>query len=85
MILIQISKYIKPADITLVDFVDCKSGGVHFNGLQSDEFHRSGKCLCAHLGRGSNMKGKAIRKGYKHPVEQKTIWVDIAKNLIAGD
>lgn len=84
----RLSEYIKDTNIDYSLFIDCKSGnGKHFNnGFQSDEFHdMGGKCIAAHLGRGSNIKGKAVRKGFKHPVKQRDDWKVIAERIISNE
>jgi len=65
-------------------FVDCKSGkGQYFDGkFQSDEFWRNGKAIMAHFGRGSNIGGKAIRKGFRHPKEQLAEWKKRAEEIL---
>lgn len=67
-------------------FVDCKSGeGQYFDSrFQSDEFWLDGTAVAAHFGRGSNIGGKRVRKGFKHPSEQLVEWKKIA-NKILGD
>jgi hypothetical protein len=80
----RLCKYIKSNYVDGVDFVDCKSGqGQYFDGdFQSDEFHYKGKCIAAHFGRGSNIDGKAVRSGFKHPNEQLKEWKKIADGII---
>lgn len=76
------------ANIDYVMFVDCKSGkGKHFDSrFQSDEFHTlEGKCIAAHLGRGSNIGGKAIRKGFIHPKYQMVEWKKTATRIIRDE
>lgn len=67
-----------------MDFVDCKEGKGQYWGpeFQSDEFWLGGKCIAGHLGRGSNIKGKRLRKGFKSPAQQKERWKKIAEELI---
>lgn len=72
-------------NVKLVNFVDCKSGaGIYFgSSFQSDEFHTdTGRCIACHCGRGSNIGGKSIRKGYDHPKKQLQRWKQIAEVLI---
>lgn len=81
----QIGKNIKENDIGLLNFIDCKTGrGKYFdNTFQSDEFHdANGNVLAAHLGRGSNISGKAIRPGFATPKEQMIKWKMIVEELI---
>lgn len=82
----RLSEYIKDVNIDYTLFVDCKTGNGHYfdAGFQSDEFHdMSGKCIAAHMGRGSNLRGKSIRKGFRHPVKQKDEWKVIAERIIS--
>lgn len=67
-----------------MQFVDCKSGdGQYFNdSFQSDEFWLNGRATVAHFGRGSNIAGKAIRKGFKHPREQLNDWKKRAEEIV---
>lgn len=71
-------------DVELLEFVDCKSGrGKYFDAkFQSDEFWRNGEPIVAHFGRGSNISGKAIRKGFKHPQEQLKDWKRVVEELL---
>lgn len=72
----QLSQRVGEDEIEKITFVDCKSGqGVLFDKtFQSDEFHKDGYLIACHLGRGSNLKGKAVRKGFDHPTEQTKKW-----------
>jgi hypothetical protein len=81
----QVGTKINPNEVNKMDFVDCKTGkGAYFdNKFQSDEFWLNGKPLVAHFGRGSNIGGKAIRKGFRHPREQLDDWKNIAEEILA--
>ena len=70
--------------VQLLDFVDCKEGSGRFfdNRFQSDEFWLNGNPIVAHFGRGSNVGGKAVRKGFAHPSEQLVEWKEIAQEII---
>lgn len=80
----EIHSYVRPDEIKLMEFIDCKSGdGAYFDSsFQSDEFWINGEPVLAHFGRGSNIKGKAIRKGFAHPREQLIAWKKIAKGIL---
>lgn len=80
----RIRKFIDKQDVKLLDFVDCKTGeGNYFDStFQSDEIHRGGKTLVAHLGRGSNLNSKAVRKGFDSPQKQFERWKDKVSKLI---
>lgn len=80
----QIGKKLLEEDIKIVDFIDCKSGqGQYFDAsFQSDEFWTDGQPIAAHFGRGSNIGGKAVRKGFKHPSEQLKEWIKVAEGII---
>lgn len=80
----MINKKIKLNEIYPMDFIDCKSGnGKYFDDrFQSDEILCAGKSVIAHLGRGSNLSGKKIRRGFKHPSEQLKEWKEIAERII---
>ena len=82
----SIRNKVDPKEVKLVDFVDCKSGkGYYFNeGFQSDEFWVDGLPTIAHFGRGSNLAGKAVRKGFKSSQEQLKEWKKIAERIIKG-
>lgn len=70
--------------VDLVEFIDCKTGKGEFfdSSFQSDEFWKNGKALVAHFGRGSNIRGKAIRKGFDHPKNQLDLWKKKALEII---
>lgn len=80
----QIGKFVKPGQVGLMDFKDCKTGsGFYFDSsFQSDELWIGSQPTVAHLGRGSNLGGKAIRKGFKHPREQLEEWKKKAEEII---
>jgi len=71
-------------DVELMHFVDCKGPKAKlFKGLQSDEFHdQNGNVLASHWGRGSNIGGKANRKGFPSHQEQLKKWKAIAQEAI---
>jgi hypothetical protein len=71
-------------EVESLEFIDCKSGrGQYFGAnFQSDEFWRDGKPTVAHFGRGSNIGGKAVRKGFKHPQEQLKDWKQVVQELL---
>ena len=75
---------VKSSEVCLAEFRDCKEGNGFFfdSTFQSDEFWLGGQPTVAHLGRGSNLQGKAIRKGFKSPVEQMKEWKKIAEGII---
>jgi len=70
--------------VDLVEFVDCKTGKGEFFGkkFQSDEFWKNGKAYVSHFGRGSNLTGKAIRKGFEHPKTQLELWKEKALEIV---
>ena len=80
----QLRLKVRPDQVNPLRFIDCKSGeGKYFDSsFQSDEFWRGGEPVVAHFGRGSNLGGKAIRKGFKHPKEQLVEWKKIAQRLV---
>lgn len=80
----RIAEFIGADKVDPVDFIDCKSGNGQYFGaeFQSDEFHYNGKCIAAHLGRGSNIGGKSVKKHFDHPTEQLKKWRQIAIRLI---
>jgi len=80
----QIKDKVKPDEIELMEFKDCKTGaGFYFDSsFQSDELWVEGQPTVAHFGRGSNISGKAVRKGFKHPNEQLVEWKKIAEGII---
>lgn len=80
----QMTQPINGSKLKLLEFVDCKSGrGQIFDGrFQSDELWADGKAIVGHLGRGSNLGGKAIRKGFDHPKKQMTEWMSIAERVL---
>lgn len=80
----QIGTKIKEEDVNLVEFVDCKSGKgkIFSSDFQSDEFWVNGQPVAAHFGRGSNIGGKAVRKGFKHPSEQLKEWRKVAEEFL---
>jgi len=80
----KIRDKVRPDEISYVEFRDCKEGNGFFfdKTFQSDEFWLSGHPIVAHFGRGSNLKGKAIRKGFKHPDKQLEAWKKIAEEVI---
>jgi hypothetical protein len=82
----QIGEKIRLDQVKLLEFVDCKSGlGKFFNkDFQSDEFWLDGEPVVAHFGRGSNVAGKAIRKGFEHPEKQLERWKETALKIIGG-
>ena len=62
----RISSVVNHENITLIDCVDCKAGSCNVldNSYQSEEFMLRGKTIAVHFGRGSNLGGKATRKGF---------------------
>ena len=80
----RVDEKIKPKDVGLLTFIDCKAGNGQYFGsnFQSDEFWFNGKAVVAHFGRGSNISGKAIRKNFKHPKEQLEEWKKIAEEAL---
>lgn len=79
-----IRKKVRADQVQLLDFIDCKLGtGKYFNDtFQSDEFHLNGVPLAAHFGRGSNIEGKANRKGFDTPKKQLDRWKEIAESIL---
>lgn len=78
-----IKNFVKKDQIDLVDFVDCKTDQAKiFKSFQSDEFYKNGEIICAHFGRGSNLAGKASRKGFETATTQLKKWKEIANRLI---
>lgn len=80
----EVHKYVRPDEVKLMKFIDCKSGdGKYFDKrFQSDEFWIGSRPVLAHFGRGSNISGKSVRKGFKHPKEQLSMWKDIAEDIL---
>lgn len=80
----QIRNKVRPDEVSLMEFRDCKEGNGFFfdKTFQSDELWYGGQPTVAHFGRGSNLAGKAIRKGFKHPKEQLEEWKKIAEGII---
>lgn len=80
----QIGNKINKDSIQLLEHIDCKSGKgkVFDKRFQSDEFWLNDEPIVAHFGRGSNIKGKAIRKGFKHPEEQLVEWKKTAERIL---
>jgi len=80
----QLRNYVRPDQVKPMEFVDCKTGdGAYFDSrFQSDEFWVDGEPVLAHFGRGSNLGGKAIRKGFKHPAEQLEEWKKVARGVL---
>jgi hypothetical protein len=80
----QIGKMVKEEDVGLMDFKDCKENtGYYFSSsFQSDELWVGTQATVAHFGRGSNIGGKAIRKGFKHPQDQLIEWKKRAEEIL---
>lgn len=80
----QISEKINHREVYHAEFRDCKDGNGFFfdKSFQSDEFWVGGQPTIAHFGRGSNLKGKAIRKGFTNPRTQLKEWKKIAEGII---
>lgn len=80
----KINKYVKEQDIFKMEFIDCKTGRgkILSSKFQSDEFWKNGKPILLHFGRGSNIAGKSIRKGFDHPSKQLVEWKKIAENIL---
>lgn len=80
----RINQIVPENRVLVADFVDCKTGkGKYFNSsFQSDEFWVEGNPTVAHFGRGSNIGGKAVRKGFRHPQEQLVEWKKIAEGIV---
>ena len=80
----NIKNKVKPNEVKLMEFVDCKSGGGKYFGekFQSDEFFIDGKSTLAHHGRGSNISGKSVREGFDHPKEQLIKWKEKASRIL---
>lgn len=70
--------------IDQIDSVDCKTGkGKLFGpGFQSDEIWAHGKLIAAHFGRGSNLDGKANRKGFSSNKKQLEEWKKIVSDIL---
>ena len=71
-------------EIMPLTFVDCKTGNgnIYDELFQSDEVLLENKTIVAHFGRGSNIDGKAIRKGFKHPRDQLVEWKKKAEEIL---
>jgi hypothetical protein len=80
----RIRDKVRPDEVGLMEFKDCKTGaGLYFDSrFQSDELWIGTQPTVAHFGRGSNIGGKAIRKGFKHPKDQLIEWKKIAEDII---
>ena len=63
----EIYKVISPNQVYNIDCVDCKSGNGQILGskFQSEEYWLDGVAVAVHYGRGSNIGGKANRKGFE--------------------
>jgi len=79
-----IQKKIGEIQIKKLDFVDTKTGlGQYFGReFQSDELWFNNIPIVAHFGRGSNLAGKAIHKGFESPERQLEMWKNKAKDII---
>lgn len=79
-----IKEKVRPDEIKELIFIDCKSGNGKFfdSSFQSDEIWNGEVPVLAHFGRGSNIGGKSIKKGFKHPNEQLEEWKKIAEKLL---
>lgn len=73
-----------PKQIDKMTFIDCKTGKgkIFDHTFQSDEFWFKDEPLLAHFGRGSNISGKAIRKGFEHPKQQLELWKEKIKVVL---
>lgn len=82
----QLRKYVRPDQVKPMEFIDCKTGKGKYFGpeFQSDEFWVDDEPVLAHFGRGSNIGGKAIRKGFRHPKKQLEEWKKTAERIIGG-
>lgn len=82
----QIRNKVRPDEVNLMEFRDCKQGtGFFFDKrFQSDELWSGGQPTVAHFGRGSNIAGKAVRKGFEHPIKQLEEWKKIAEEILRG-
>ena len=80
----RLSQTINEDEVDKMTFVDCKLGkGMLFDKtFQSDEFQKDGKLIACHLGRGSNLSGKAVRKGFEHPIEQTKRWKAVIEKIL---
>ncbi|KKM65587.1 hypothetical protein LCGC14_1489710 [marine sediment metagenome] len=79
----RLCNYVNQKYVDLVGFIDCKGHDAKiFKNLQSDEFHYDNNVIAAHLGRGSNLLSKAIRKGFKHPEDQLIEWKKKAEEIL---
>lgn len=72
--------------VNKMKFIDCKTGkGFFFDKrFQSDELWSGGQPTVAHFGRGSNIAGKAVCKGFEHPIKQLEEWKKIAEEILRG-
>lgn len=82
----QIRNKVRDDQVKLLTFIDCKSGSgrIFSKDFQSDEFWLDNEPIVAHFGRGSNLGGKAVRKGFEHPTKQLERWKNIALKNIGG-
>lgn len=79
----QIRFKVRPKQVELMKFVDCKTDGTLFKGLQCDEFHDSqGNLLATHFGRGSNIGNKVVRDGFGSTEEQRDKWRNIIEDKL---
>lgn len=80
----QVGSFVREDELHAMEFRDCKTGtGKYFDDrFQSDEFWLDGRPTVAHFGRGSNIGGKAVRKGFKSPKEQLIEWKKKAEEII---
>ena len=80
----RIRNKVRLDEIKNLTFIDCKSGKGKFFGsnFQSDEIWDETTPVVGHFGRGSNIGGKSIRKGFAHPREQLSEWIKIAEDIL---
>lgn len=80
----QLGKYVKPEDVELVDCIDCKTGECQIldSRFQCEEYWRDGGVVAVHFGRGSNIRGKANRKGFSSHQVQLAEFKDVMHQLV---
>lgn len=80
----RVREKVRPDEVKLLDFIDCKTnkGQIFDSSFQSDELWLNRIPIIGHFGRGSNLNGKAIRKGFGCHVDQLKRWKEIAEGII---
>jgi hypothetical protein len=82
----QLGKNIRADQVDFVDLISCRTPQAKlFERLQSDEFHKDGKVIAAHFGRGANLAGKKRIDEFGTHEDQLKRWKETSNRMISKE